>query len=135
MIEAKTIRGPARWGIALPLLLLLSMTVVLTNVFPFRQILAQQHQVELASDRLAILEQETARLEIEAEALRSPTEIERIAREDFGLVREGDTSYVVVEPPGSDPASAEPESATQLESASFWDSIWNFLTGKDLVEG
>jgi cell division protein FtsB len=124
----------SRWAIALPLLLLVALTVVLTNVFPFRQILAQRHQVELADEQLSVLQEENDRLEAEAEALRLPTEIERIARDDFGLVREGDTSYVIVEPQSSPVPVATTDPPALPESSSFVDSIWNFLTGRDLVQ-
>ncbi|MDH3499741.1 MAG: septum formation initiator family protein [Acidimicrobiia bacterium] len=122
-----------RWGIVLPILLLVALTVVLTNVFPFRQILAQRQQVEIASEQLAVLQEENARLDAEAAALRTPTEIERMARNDFGLVREGDTSFVIVEPT----VGAAPEAVTQEplpQSSSFLDSVWNFLTGRDLIQ-
>ena len=123
-----------RWGIVLPALLLVALTVVLTNIFPFRQILAQREQVAVAGEQLATLQEENARLEHEAEALNTPTEIERIARSDFGLVREGDTSFVIVEPAQSPVEQAAPEDEPLPESSSFLDSIWNFLTGKDLVD-
>lgn len=124
-----------RWGIVLPVLLLVALTVVLTNVFPFRQILAQRQQVAIASEQLAVLEQENARLRTEAEALSSPTEIERIARDDFGLVREGDTSYVIVEPAAGPESEVITTGEEELpESSSFLDSVWNFLTGRDLIQ-
>jgi cell division protein FtsB len=123
-----------RWGIVLPALLLVALTVVLTNIFPFRQILAQREQVAIASEQLATLQEENTRLEDEADALNTPTEIERIARADFGLVRAGDTSFVIVEPAPSPTAELNADEEPLPESSSFLDSIWNFLTGKDLIE-
>ena len=124
----------ARWGIVLPVLLLLALTIVLTNVFPFRQILAQRQQVEISAERLAILQEENDRLEAEAAALKTPTEIERIARRDFGLVRAGAVSFVVVQPAEQQVASTMPASEDLPESGSFLDGLWNFLTGRDLIQ-
>ncbi len=132
MVESRS-----RMGILVPLILVVILAIVLTNVFPFRRILGQQRAVDLANTQLVVLQEENIRLQAEADALRSDAEIERIARADFGFVRPGDTSFVVVEPattqfddfvPQPDP---EPE---PLESRSFGGAIWDFLTGRDLVE-
>lgn len=125
---------PTRWGIVLPVLLLLALTVVLTNIFPFRQILAQRRQVDLAAEQLEVLQEENARLEAEAAALKTPTEIERIARQDFGLVQAGDTSFVIVEPPPRTTVATMAPEKPVPESSSFVDSVWNFLTGRDLIQ-
>jgi len=131
MVETRS-----RVGLLVPLMLVVVLAIVLTNVFPFRQILAQQRAVSNAEQRLEVLQEENARLAAEAEALRSDPEIERIARADFGFVRPGDTSFVVVEPTpeiGEILPESEPEPVA-LESRSFADAIWDFLTGRDLVD-
>ena len=131
MVETRS-----RINLLVPLMLVVVAAIVLTNVFPFRQILAQQRAVDNAEQRLAVLQEENARLSLEAEALRSDAEIERIARADFGFVRPGDTSFVVVEPDpviGEIIAQPDPQ-PVELESGSFVDAIWDFLTGRDLVD-
>jgi cell division protein FtsB len=131
MVETRS-----RTGLLVALMLVAALAVVLTNVFPFRQILAQQRAVSNAETRLTVLQDENARLASEAEALRSSAEIERIARADFGFVRPGDTSFVVVEPTprlGDIVPEANPEPSV-LESRSFGGAIWDFLTGRDLVD-
>ncbi len=131
------VRTRSRLGIVIPLILVVILAIVLTNVFPFRRILGQQRAVDIANTQLVVLQEENTLLEAEAEALRSDAEIERIARADFGFVRPGDRSFVVVEPaaPQFDdfvpPIDPEPE---PLESRSFGGAVWDFLTGRDLVE-
>lgn len=123
-----------RGGYLIPLMLMIGVAVAVTNVFPFRQIIAQNREVEHARTELVTLQQANASLEREVEALRSPSEIERIARQDFGYVRPGDTSYVIVEPvrrPGT-VVSAEAESPP-VESGGVFEGIWDWLTGRDLV--
>ena len=120
-------------GYFVPLLLVIGLAVAVTNVFPFRQIIAQNRQVEEARAELAALQDENDRLLPETEALKTPSEIERIARQDFGYVRPGDTSYVIVEPvvrPNVGPQEAPPP---EIESGGVWDAIWDYLTGRDLV--
>lgn len=131
MVETRS-----RAGLLLAGMLVVALAVVLTNVFPFRQILAQQRAVSNAENRLAVLQEENARLGAEADALRSDAEIERIARADFGYVRPGDTSFVIVEPTpqlGDIIPEVDPEPPV-LESRSFAGAIWDFLTGRDLVD-
>jgi len=68
-------------------------------VFPTRTYLAQQDATSQAGERLKVLEEETAQLQARAVALDSDDEIERLAREDHGLVRPGEEAYVVLRPP------------------------------------
>jgi cell division protein FtsB len=124
----------SRTLLVLAVLVVAVTAVLLTNVFPYRQILAQQRQVSAASDRLEALQVENARLERQAEALRTDEEIERLARENLGYVRPGEIAYVVLEPP-AEPTPATPEPATEPEEPRQWyEKVWDFLTGKDLTE-
>jgi hypothetical protein len=106
---------------------------VLGGVFPFRQMFAHHRQVDAAEQQLADLQAANAELEGEIAKLQSPVEIERIAREQFGLVRPGETGYVV-EVPDTGPVLAADTDQTDEEEApsGFWQGIWDFLTGRDL---
>ena len=74
-------------------------------VYPTRTYLAQREQIGRAEDRLTVLRQQTAALERETKGLGGDAEIERIAREQYGLVRPGETPYVIV-PPETTPTTA-----------------------------
>ena len=113
------------------LILLLAMAATLSGILPFRQILAQGRAVELSEDKLEALEAESARLDEAARLLETPDEVERIAREEFGYVREGEIAYVVVTTP-SPPASTEELDEVELPRRHWWDPIVDFLTGQDL---
>ena len=76
-----------RGGYFIPVMLVIGMIVAVTNVFPFRQIIAQNRQVEETRAELGTLQAENEQLARETEALRTPSEVERIAREDFGYVQ------------------------------------------------
>ena len=65
-------------------------------VYPTRTYLQQRHQISGAQQHLAQLRRDTARLESLSRQLQTPTAVERIAREQYGLVRPGETPYVIV---------------------------------------
>lgn len=113
-------------------LLIVALAVTLAGVFPFRQILAQDRQVEMAQEKLDALVAENARLRDEIDILQSPSEIERLAREDLGLVYPGETGYAVRTPP-ADESEPEPVPGGLGDHRSILEKIWDFLTGRDLV--
>jgi cell division protein FtsB len=120
-------------GSFLILAVIIGLVAAAAGVLPFRQIIAQQRSVDLAQQQLDALIEENRRLEHQIGALQSPGEVERLAREQFGLVRPGDTAYVVVVPPGTE--SDDPQFEVDLgTSTPWWRNLWDFLTGKDLVE-
>lgn len=82
--------------------------------FPARSLLAQRHERARARAQLELLKDQNAKLERESKRLRDNAEIERIARERYGLVRPGETPYVVVPPSTTAPApsTTAPKSAT-----------------------
>lgn len=124
-----TIRS--RLQTVLPIGLMVVLAVIVTNVFPFRQMLAQESTVELAQENLAGLEEENARLESQIVALSTETELERIARRDLGYVREGEIAYVITTPSDYVP---EVEKVIVLpERRPWWRIMTDFLTGEDLV--
>ena len=125
--------GKTRVVSVLTLLLLVAVALVFSNVFPFRQILAQEELVEQKNQSLAVLEAENARLTAAADYLQTDHGVEKIARQDFGYVRPGEVAYVVVSPPGeAELVPAQPEPIEELDRV-WWQGIWDFLTGRDLL--
>ena len=131
-------RSRKRRGLLIPLVLVVGLVVAAVDVFPVRQLIAQNREREEVEARLEEIQAENARLEREIQALHSPTEIERIAREDFGYVLPGEISYVVIvadEPPPEESAPAEAETTNPQESGGFWEALWDYITGRDVVDG
>jgi cell division protein FtsB len=120
------------------LVLVVVGVAVFTNVIPFGQIRDQQRQVVEAAARLEALEQENEILTAQRDALQTPVEIERLAREKLGYVRPGEVAYVVLEPPTTptvtDSQSEAAEEEEPLEDESLWDTVWEFVTGADLQQ-
>ena len=120
-----------RNGPWLAVLLIAALAITLAGVFPFRQIIAQDRQVESTRDKLSTLVAENEALVTDVEALQTEAEIERIAREELGLVRPGEVGYTV-EPESEPAATASPVDAIAEDDRSFIDKLWDFLTGRDL---
>lgn len=69
---------------------------VVAFVYPTRTYLRQRSELSAAEQRLEVLERETRTLEQESARLETDAEIERVAREQYGLVRPGEVPYVLV---------------------------------------
>ena len=82
-------------------------------VFPTRTYLQQRDQKNAAEQRLQLLRQQTAMLKEQTRKLKTGPEIERIARAQFGLIRPGETPYVVVPTPTSTQPATSPTAAPQ----------------------
>jgi len=78
---------------------LVLVVVLFAFVYPTRTFLRQREEVSAAERRLQVLEQSTKALERDNARLETDAEVERRAREDFGMVRPGETSYVLVPAP------------------------------------
>jgi cell division protein FtsL len=88
----RILKGPARIAI----LALALVAILFLFVFPTRSYLAQRRQIGSAQTDLDVLRAQNARLEQEAARLRTGSEIDRIAREEYGLVRPGEQAYTVL---------------------------------------
>jgi cell division protein FtsB len=98
----------ARWGartrIAVASLAFTAMMFLF--VFPTRSYLAQQRQVGRARHAVEVLKAQNEELARQANRLKTPSEIERLAREQFNMVRPGEEAYNVVQTPaGSSPTT------------------------------
>ncbi len=123
-----------RWGMVLALILLGALALTVSGVFPFRQMVAQHRRVAAAEERYAALVAENRRLEERVARLGTDAEVERLARQEYGLVRPGEIGYVVVVPDGgTDPrADVTPADARNPAPRPWYRRIWEYLTGADL---
>jgi cell division protein FtsB len=98
--------------------------ILLLFVLPGRTFISQQHSLSATQRQLNVLAAENARLKAEAKQLQSTSQIEQIAREDYGLVMPGQKAYAVI-PAGSTsttvappPHSAAPVPASSVPAGS-----------------
>lgn len=110
-----------------------SVVALGSSVLPFSQIRDQRHDLETARVELLDLQQRSKELTARIQALNTPIEIERLARERLGYVRPGETAYVVMDPPAAPEATPAtvPEQAAAL-SHTWYEKLWAFVTGADL---
>jgi len=124
-----------------PLAVLVVIMALATNVLPLRQIVSQRQDIAAAEQALAELTASNDALEAHVEALQTPTEVERIAREDLGYVRPGEEAFVVIDPTPDDAPTATAEPAAEAlagaddlggDSGGWWSQVWDYVTGRDL---
>jgi cell division protein FtsB len=126
--------GKTLWSLV-AIAALVGAVVTAAGIFPFRQLIAERRSVTQAQDTLLALRAENERLAAEVAVLETDEEVERLAREQFGLVRPGEVAFVVVAPAGEELVSRPEAEPTLLDPGEkpWWRDLWNFLTGGDLV--
>jgi cell division protein FtsB len=83
--------------------------VILVAWFPAGALLAQRRTLAQTTATLHELRSEDHALRVESKNLATPTEIARIARQQFGLIAPGQLAYQVLPPPGR-PGATDPDS-------------------------
>lgn len=121
-------------GTAMFIVLLVALGLVATGVLPLRDFLERENAVNAANEQLAETEAANALLQDDVNALYSEEEVERIAREQYGFVLEGEVGYVAVLPddPLADVTPVPTEPVVQ-DDRSMLQMIWDFITGNDLT--
>jgi cell division protein FtsL len=76
------------------------VAILFLFVFPTRSYVAQQRQVGAARKAVAALQLQNAQLAAQAKRLQTPSEVERLAREQFNMVLPNEQAYTVL---SSDP--------------------------------
>ena len=73
--------------------------VLFLLVFPARTYLAQRRSLVAAQTKLKVLTTENKGLDQRVTALQQPAEIERLAREQYGMVKPGEEAYAILPTP------------------------------------
>jgi cell division protein FtsB len=109
--------GRRSWGTTLWVTLVLTVTigVLAVTVFPVRQYLRQRHDIDTAQHQVDVIQQENERLAGRVQLLNTDAEIERVAREQYHLIKPGEQAYGVLAPSG--PASLPNEWPYNLVAA------------------
>jgi cell division protein FtsL len=98
----------------LALFLVVLVGLLFAFVYPTRTFLDQRSQTNKARAQLEVLQSENARLAHESKRLSTDSEIERLAREKYGLVKPGERPFVILPSPTTPtttpaaPTSTEP---------------------------
>ncbi|MCU1457163.1 MAG: septum formation initiator [Actinomycetia bacterium] len=120
-VEAIVVDVPTRRRGAVVYIVLASLAVVallFVFVFPTRSYLTQRHDLAQAESRLQLLRSQRKQLDREAAKLGTDTEIERLARETYHLVKPGEQAYVVIPSASTTTAPAATTSTTAVPPTS-----------------
>jgi cell division protein FtsB len=111
-----------RLAVKMALVLLVLGGAMYLFVFPARTYLAQKQSIAAEARTVAVLKAEDAKLAAESSALQDNATIEKIARQEYGLVKPGQQAFMVLpatsrpEPPPPPP----PKQAAWYSSLEFW---------------
>ena len=78
------------------------VVILIGAIQPIRLWVDQREELSTKQQELTNIESSNSALEQRAEALQTPEQIELIARQNFGLIREGEEAYAVL-PAAPDP--------------------------------
>lgn len=106
------------------------VVVLVLFVFPTRTLLDQRHQLSVAAAHLKLLDQQNAALSKQVDQLHTDAEIERLAREQYHLVRPGEQAFAILPAPSPTTTAPPPRPpAGASHHKGFWSSAWHHLTG------
>jgi cell division protein FtsB len=99
-----------RAAVRTALFLVVLVGLLFAFVYPTRTFLDQRKQTGTARSQLALLRDQNAKLTKEATELNRDAVIEQIAREHYGLVKPGETPFVILPTPTSSTVPPAPSS-------------------------
>jgi cell division protein FtsB len=106
-----------------PLLVALVVALILGVVMlsgPFERYADSRTRVEALRATADTLEDENARLERRASHLQDPSELERLAREEQGMIRPGEVPYTLVPPDVDRPVISAPRASDADDPTPPW---------------
>lgn len=104
--------------------------LLVSSTYPARNLIAKRAGLAALKRQSAELDQTIARLRAQRDALQTDAEVERLAREQLGMIRPGEVAFAVV--PGQSPLPSPPARAVVAPSASrtdesilsrWWDAL------------
>ncbi len=106
----------------LGLLAIVIGALAVTGIAPAQQMYDQKQLIETEKQKLAALTERNQTLQDRLDRSKDPAYMEKLAREQLGLVRPGETSYVVIPGPAL-PAPPKPPPTPE----SLWKRVLNWF--------
>ena len=114
------------------MILAASVILLVVSAWAFYPVARVQYQEERNRARLAAeldgLKERNAELRAQVDRLKTPEGVEQVAREDLGMVREGENLYVIMDPEG-EPTSTAALPAEQKTQQDVWLEILDAVFG------
>jgi len=103
--------------------------VLFIAVFPARTYLDQHHQRQQVLAQLKATDAKNKALEKRITTLHTDAEVERLAREQYNLVRPGEEAYAILPTRSSTPPAAQPAPKPKPKANPGWfDRTWHSIT-------
>ena len=106
---------------------LVAIGLLFVAVFPARTYLDQRHQRQEVTAEMRATDARNKALEQRIKSLNTDAEVERLAREQYNLVRPGEEAYAILPsrqpPPAATPATAQKPKASPGFLGRTWHSI------------
>jgi len=99
--------------------------ILFTFANPARTWFDQRQEIIAARERNVVLDEQSQELRARAATLRTDEAIERIAREEYGLVKPGEEAFAILPAPGSGPP--KPEAKPPPPPRSAWRDAWDAI--------
>ena len=97
-------RSQARLTARAAVLAVVALTLLTLAVAPLRALIDQRNDLARLEQQAATLAERNARLEARIDRFTDPTYLEQLARECLGMVRPGETAFVMVPARGAPPS-------------------------------
>lgn len=114
---------PLKFRFRLGLLAALAGALALTAIAPARQAISQQERIRAEERKLQELSIKNAELAARLERLKDVEYMELLAREQLGLVKPGEVSFVVLPPPATSTATVQEPSVSKNPAQKVWQWI------------
>jgi cell division protein FtsB len=128
-MRAAPVRRPVTLGAGAPVifvLLILALAGAMA-IQPTRQLFEQRQRIADMTEGLRDTEAANRRLEADIERLNDPDYLEQQAREQFGLVRPGETTFVVMPPRQRHRRRHEEPERTPARAPGFLEQLFEFI--------
>jgi cell division protein FtsB len=99
------------------------VALLIAGISPARQLWRQNERISTESEKLTALQRENDRLEKRLERLNNSDYLEKVAREELGMVQPGEISYVVV------PPTMVQDEEIPTPSPPWYKRAWRWVTG------
>ena len=103
-----------------------AVVLLLSAMYPVRQYVSKKAYVRHLVAQEAALSARMSQLQTDQSRLLSDAEVERIAREDLGMVRPGEVAFALVPKPGAQlrAISQDPIVQTKARAGPAWYARW-----------
>lgn len=104
----------------------IAVGVLFVAVFPTRTWLAQRQELVATERKVAVLSAQNAAMTERVQRLNTDAEIERLARQDYNLVRPGEEAFAILPSPIAPRSKAK--TAPAEDEPGFWGRVWDDVT-------